>query len=357
MENLKDSIPGITESALELLEAAGFLDVDLLARSTPESLTRELERANSFLHLTTEVPSHEMVATWITRARELVGSEPKIEPTVSESTVKDNVDPLWTAAMLDKAPFALPLPARIIADQQLTVSDIPSAILLEDSTEPPDIRTAHHLPGVRQAKANSTASTSILFRLPEAGQRLEIDTARVRSTMAWAESATNLLVPTVELNERVALIRQTRASTNIGRDPKSRWYIHGVLHNRPRMIAAGAAVTLLLFISTPLAIISSVLLLLNGEMPETFGWVPEWLIVFPMVLPLFGACYLIWGLGGSCRICGQRLFRHGHHRKNSRAHHVRGLGYILPLCFQILIFRWFRWFRCTHCGTPVRLKE
>ena len=90
------------------------------------------------------------------------------------------------------------------------------------------------------------------------------------------------------------------------------------------------------------------------EMPDRFGWVPGWLIVFPLLLPLVGICYLIWGLGGSCRVCGQGLFRHSAHLKNKRAHHMPVLGYIFPLCIQILLFHWFR---CTHCGTPVRLKE
>lgn len=89
-------------------------------------------------------------------------------------------------------------------------------------------------------------------------------------------------------------------------------------------------------------------------MPGRFAWVPPWLLWFPATLPLFGIAWVIWGLNGSCRICGQKLFLHRSHLKNAKAHHVRGLGYIIPLCFQILLFRWFR---CTHCGTPVRLKE
>jgi hypothetical protein len=33
---------------------------------------------------------------------------------------------------------------------------------------------------------------------------------------------------------------------------------------------------------------------------------------------------------------------------------VKVIGYIFPLCVHIILFRWFR---CTHCGTPIRLKE
>ena len=154
--------------------------------------------------------------------------------------------------------------------------------------------------------------------------------------------------------DRVALIRTPRVATNKGRDPRSRWYIRGVLHSHPRSIYLGAVATLLVIIMIPLAMVASALLLASVELPERFGWVPEWLLAVPVALPLFGIAYLIFGLGGSCRICGQKLFTHRSHLKNSKAHHVRGLGYILPLCAQILLFRWFR---CTHCGTPVRLKE
>ena len=59
-------------------------------------------------------------------------------------------------------------------------------------------------------------------------------------------------------------------------------------------------------------------------------------------------------ISGSCLICWQKLFIHRSHLKNAKAHHLPVLGYILPLCFHLLVFRWFR---CTHCGTPVRLKE
>ena len=240
--------------------------------------------------------------------------------------------------------------------RKLSVSDIPPAILLNNYSGDLDVRTGRRLPGVRQAKAKPSAAVGNYVRLSEGGgQKLEIDTTRLRSTSDAGEPLVRIpAVKTSPANDRVALIRAPRSETNKGRDPQSRWYIRGVLHSHPMSITAGAFVTLLLFVATPLAVISSLLLLLSGEMPRDFGWVPGWLIAFPLVLPLFGLCYLIWGLGGSCRICGQNLFRHGRHRKNSRAHHVPGLGYIVPLCFQILMFRWFR---CTHCGTPVRLKE
>jgi hypothetical protein len=355
MESLK-TIPGIGESSLELLEAAGFLDVESIARTDTDELAGELMRANSILRIASETPTREIVAAWISTARGIAGIEEEEEQPVSEEAPVDYEESPQMAVMLNGAPFAIPLPARILMSRQLAVSEIPPAILLNSYSGDFEVRTGRWLPGIRQPKTKPSAASGTYVRLSEGGgQRLEIDTSRLRSTNDVGEPLVRIpAVKTSPANDRVALIRAPRTETNKGRNPESRWYIRGVLHSHPRSIIAGALVTLLLFVVTPIAMISSLLLLLSGEMPQNFKWVPGWLIVLPLILPLFGLCYLIWGFGGSCRICGQNLFRHGRHRKNSRAHHIPGLGYIFPLCFQILLFRWFR---CTHCGTPVRLKE
>jgi hypothetical protein len=78
------------------------------------------------------------------------------------------------------------------------------------------------------------------------------------------------------------------------------------------------------------------------------------LIALPIALPILGLFYAVLANNSSCRVCCQKLFIPKPHLKNSRAHHVKVLGYILPLCAHIILFRWFR---CTHCGTPIRLKE
>ena len=349
-----NAIPGIGKSSLELLEAAGFLSVESLANAGVDELTAELERANSMLQILKKTPSRTLVESWVTSAREITGVTTETE-TVTKMPVDYEKTP-QVAAMLNAAPFAIPLPARILVAENLAVSDIPPAILLNRYSGDLDVRTGQRLPEIRHAKASNHNGSGNYVRLAEtSNSRLEIDTSRLRSTDDLGELKPR--TPAVKVspaNDRVALIRAPRTETNKGRNPESRRYIRGVLHSHPHSITAGAFVTLLAFVTTPLAVISALLLLLSGEMPLEFSWVPGWLIVFPLVLPFFGICYLIWGLGGRCRICGQSLFRHRHHLKNSRAHHIRGLGYILPLCVHILLFRWFR---CTHCGTPVRLKE
>jgi hypothetical protein len=252
------------------------------------------------------------------------------------------------------APVAIPLPARILMNHRLAVADIPAALLFSQCDGAVDVRTKRQLPENRAVKP--AAGAGHFIRIAEStGQRLEIDTSRLRTTsdpLPLPQRTPKVKASPAE--DRIALLRAPRSETNKGRSPESRFYIRGVLHSHPVGIYAGAFVTLLVMLLTPLSVASAVLLLLSGEMPDRFSWVPGWLIVFPLALPLVGICYLIWGLGGSCRICGQGLFRHRPHLKNSRAHRVPGLGYIFPLCIHILLFHWFR---CTHCGTPVRLKE
>ena len=60
------------------------------------------------------------------------------------------------------------------------------------------------------------------------------------------------------------------------------------------------------------------------------------------------------GIGGKCRICNQRLFVPRRCHKHAKAHHIKFVGYVLPLSVHLLLFHWFR---CTYCGTAVRLKK
>ena len=352
MAKLHD-MSGIDDASRELLEAAGFLDMQSLARAGVDGLTGELERANSILRIMPGAPTREQVGQWIREAREAAGM-PDAAPRVELAPVDYESSP-DVAAMLAQAPLAIPLPARVLMTQQLAVADIPPALLLNQFRGEFDVRTGKSLPGNRKPTKPAAAAGAVLRVADGAAQRQELDGARLRSTNEAVRQPKE--VPAVKVSpaaDRVALIRAPRSSTNEGRDPNSRFYIRGVLHSHPSSIMIGALVTLCVMVMIPLAIASSLLLLLSGEMPQRFEWVPGWLIAFPLALPLFGFAYLIWGLGSSCRICGHKLFRASSHFKHKRAHHLPLLGYIVPLCIHVLLFRWFR---CTHCGTPVRLKE
>ena len=346
------NIPGIGKVALELLEVAGFHDLESLAMAEETEVTMELERANEILKITKRPPALANVTKWIAAAREMIGPCPGAEAKgVTHVNYEEVVEVI---AMLEVAPFAIPLPAKLLQEKQLAVSDIPSAIMLNHYPGDLDIRVDEKIPKAPESRARSHASDSV--KLAEATlPRIGIDHSKIKPIGAIGDGKIKPLKsrPQDE-DERVTLIRGPRLETNTGRNRDSRWFIHGVLHNNPLSIAMGAITCLLLVVMIPLAIASAGLLLLSDLVPLHFTWVPKWFLAFPLALPFFGLIYLVWGIHGSCRVCGQKLFVPRVCLKNSKAHHLKFLGYIIPLSFHLLIFKWFR---CTYCGTPIRLKK
>ena len=350
MTNLS-SIPGIAQSSLELLEAAGFSDAESLARAGLDELAKELARANTMLQITDFAPARNSVAEWISAARKLTGVMKDAEVQVA-MPVNYEISP-QVAGMLVNAPFAIPLPAKVLVDQRLEVGDIPPAIFLNRYSGDLEMRVEDR---VAVAKNLRPAAQSNHVRIAEnSGTRLEIDASRIKSTDILAGAAPrSITTDSAPKDERVALIRGPRVETNKGRDPQSRRFVRGVLHSHPLSLGFGAVVTLILAFLLPAAILSAGLLLLSDQMPQSFTWVPKWILVFPLGLPAVGIAWLVWGMNGSCRICGQRMFVPRMCLKNSKAHYIRGLGHIIPTALHMLLFQWFR---CTYCGTPVRLKK
>lgn len=343
-------ISGIGKTSRELLEAAGFTNVQSLAQAGADQLVSELERANGMLQIVKRMPSRIKMEQWILAARDLTGL--KEEALVkAKMPVNFEISP-EVVRMLAAAPFAIPLPARFLMKQKLAVGDIPAAILLNRYCGDLDVRVEDRIPA-SQPSRSATAANNI--RLADtSGTQMEIDTSRIKSTEILSGNAPRKNTQAQGENERVALIRAPRVETNAGRDPQSRRYIRGVLHSHPFAIRIGAVTTLVMMAVLPAGVVSAGLLLLSTQLPARFGWVPEWLLVFPLALPVFGLIYGIWGTSASCRICGQKQFLPKVCLKNSKAHHIRGLGNIIPLCLHILLFQWFR---CIYCGTPIRLKK
>lgn len=350
MTNLR-SIPGIGKSTFELLEAAGFLDVESLAKAGGEELVKELERANQILQITKRAPVLGNVEKWIATARELIGAENDPDAQIL-MPVNYEKSP-QVIELLATAPFAIPLPARQLVERSLAVADIPPAIFLNRYSGDLEVRVDKQLP---KAPPTRPAAAKNIIKMADTGQtRIDIDNSRIKTI---DEVSSRPPQPTTldagEESERVALIRGPRMETNAGRDPKSPFYVRGVLHSHPIAMAFGAFMTLLLVMWIPLAIVATALLMLSDLEQETFSWAPQWLLVFPCSLPLFGLAYLLVSAVRGCRICGQKLFVPRVCMKNPKAHYIRGLGYIVPVCVHMLVFKWFR---CTYCGTPVRLKK
>lgn len=338
----------IQKATLDLFEAAGFHDVESLADSKGDVLHAALKRTNAKHKIVSNGPSRADLEQWIAMARDLVGMAGEAIVMPIDHELSPEVD-----SRLSAAPFALPLPARSLMDALLSVAEIPP--LLNHSSGGLEVKVEEHLPRSIQPRRAAATEYIRLAENSKSSQRFEIDTSKFRSTQNVEKPKRKSGAPkSLAVDERVALICGPRQETNKGRHPESRWYIRGVLHMRPFSVYSGAVVTLLVMVALPCSLVAGALLFLSAELPDFFGWVPKWLLAVPVSLPLLGVFYLILGVNGSCRVCGQKLFVHRSHIKNPKAHRIRGLGYILPLCIHVLVFCWFR---CTHCGTPVRLKE
>jgi Domain of unknown function (DUF4332) len=345
------NLPNMGSSSLELLEAAGFSDAESLTKVGVDALTEELQRANSILKIAGDTPDRARVEQWVLAARELTGADGAI--TVHETVWVNHEILPEIIAKLENAPFAIPLPVKVLIDKQLVVNDIPSAMLLSHYSGELELRADDRSSA---AKPERPAAFSSQVKMADtAVSRVEMDTTRIKSTDEFTGDGPRLIISEAARNdERLALIRGPLEETNRGRDPNSRRYIRGVLHSYPISLSVGAVVTLILVFALPVGIVSAALLLLSSELPEKFGWVPKWLLVFPISLPVLSVAWLIWGMSGSCRICGQKAFVPRRCLKNSKAHHLTGLGYIIPVAIHMLLFKWFR---CSYCGTPVRLKK
>ena len=330
------TIPGIGKASLELLEAAGFHDLESLAKAGEDELTQELQRANRILHIAERAPSPEKVARWISTAREMTDYVAKQEAKVVMPVDYEKVPEV--IAMIAAAPFAIPLPAKVLVAKNLAVADIPAAILLNRYSGDLEVQVGKKSPKTPEARPSNVHQGSI--SLAEASpSRARIDTSRVKPTDAVSSGLVQPLSShSPQGDERINLIRGPRVGTNAGRSPESRWFIRGVLHTHPYSIMAGAIACLVLAVLVPAALAATSLLLLSDLKPTSFAWVPKWILVFPLALPLFGISYLIWGRG-RCRVCGQKLFIPRMCLKNPKAHHVKFLGYIIPVSFHLLVFK------------------
>lgn len=339
-----DRIDGIDDDSLALLEAVGFQTAASLTKIGPIALNRELSRANELLRIARSVPETAQLREWINSAREICG--------VGDASSNDSLDDaengkLTVRELLELSPVAVALPARMLVEKKLGVADVPAALPLDE--------IACYLDTDRMVETATVKSGGGNVRLAETtGAKVEIDASRLRSIEEFADPSAPPVPPPENEADRIALLRSPRKESNEGRDPSSRRYLRGILHKSPLRIYFGALVTLLMMLSIPVAAASAFLLLASNHLPKFFAWVPSWLIVFPLSLPIIALFYAVYGNICTCRVCCQKLFVPKSHLKSPRAHHVKVLGYIFPLCVHILLFRWFR---CTHCGTPIRLKE
>jgi hypothetical protein len=345
-------IPGIDSNAAALLDMAGIRDAKHLGGQNAEKLLEKLRQANEIFHFAGGVPDQAILETWIQNAI-LAASHgkgqfksPSLESAVNYEGIAQVLE------MLGASPCAIPLPGKFLAEKKIRVSDIPAGLLLNRYSGDLDLRVVNpelsqsDLPKRRQAGSTKPdqRSREKIFDVA-AVQTIRPDVAPVHRVVDFKQGSQD---------ERVALICTPLESTNRGKLADSRRFVRGILHPHPWRLRLGAFFALILLPLLPTAVISGFLLLLSSVYPESFFWVPKGLLAFPIALPVIGLGYLFWGVGGKCRVCGQKIFVHKKALKHGKAHRFLRTGFIVPLSIHLLLFSWFR---CSSCGTPVRLKK
>jgi hypothetical protein len=265
--------------------------------------------------------------------------------------------------MLEGAPAAIPLPARHLIEAKVAVAEIPPALLLNRYPGDLEIRVNNRrgprriprAPNLTKTRAISGAYVQISDPSPP---RMQFDSSRMRSFADVAGQRAVLPAPRggppVVPGNSLDLLRTPLEKTNRGRNPQSRRFVRGLLHTHPWQMRFGALFSLAAIGLAAPSFLAALLLLLSDISPLHFHWVSPWLLALPCALVAVGPLYLFFGTRCRCRVCNQRQFFPRACLKNSKAHHITGLGYIIPVALHMLLFRWFR---CTYCGTPVRLKK
>jgi hypothetical protein len=408
-------IEGIGPDDAELLEATGWTDAQALAKADPELLTREIADANAMLKIVARTPERRRVERWISaaaraleapakptsprtrasspagestlprpRRKKALGTEalPPVEtpppaPTATPAADDDRSGEAALAAvsgpvnfeadpdvaeMLAIAPFALPIPARQLAERGIAPSEIAVAPLLNRALGDLEVRVTvekpqrKELPEAPSGHRRATASVQVSDAGLTMGRR-GFDAARVRTIEEAQGDAPPVRASSTKAgmqDERIALLRTPLEKTNRGKKPSSRFYIRGVLHDRPLRVWFGGLFLVLLQLVTPLALIAAPLLILSDQKPRDFAWVPGWIIAFPLAVPILGLLYAMVGIGAKCRVCAQRIYVPKHCLKNRKAHHIPLLGYIGAVALHVIVFKWFN---CTFCGTAIRIKK
>lgn len=410
-------IEGIGSDEVELLEATGWTDPHALAKANPELLVKEITAANEMLRIVARTPERHTVEHWISSAaRFLDPTVPKKRRSRGRAAVADDVPakparrggrksakvavpdmPVVEEApaevpvavvdsgeaalealtgpvnfeaepdvieMLSVAPFALPIPARTLAEKGIAPSEIPVAPLLNRALGDLDVRVTVERPRRKDLPAapadGRRAGAAAAVQVADLGfsfGRRGFDPSKIRTIEDAQGDAPLVRVATAKAgpeDERLTLLRSPRPETNAGRKPGSRFYIRGVLHDRPFLVWFGGLFVVLLQLCIPLAVIAAPLLILSDQVPEKFSWVPGWVIAFPIALPVLALLYGLVGARAKCRVCAQRMYVPKHCLKNRKAHHLPLLGHIGAVALHVMVFKWFN---CTFCGTSIRIKK
>lgn len=378
MPKLED-ITDLPSDAVELLGAVGYLDARDLGEADPGDLVAELVKANKALGIMSDTPTVGHVKTWqetssnyvhiiadeaeseqveeiVDAPQEQEKSDDACEEEESEEGEEGepenggdahsfDIDPNLVnfeedpevQEMLAISPEAVPLHPSLIRRHKLAVADIPEGLLLTQCEGEVEINV---MTSARLAKEQRCESEI---------KRTGLMVSRIRN-FETALTEDHHVKPLDKGKPKESVSVSDGLNAGLGRE--SRRFVRGVLHPNPMSVRVSAFFAALVQVMLAANLIGILGLLIHEQMSgNSMLW---WVVGLSIGLVLSALCYLFWGLGARCRVCGQRQFAPKKCLKNKKAHHIPVIGYIFPTALQAMFFKWFY---CIYCGTAVRLKK
>lgn len=344
-------IENMQPEAIELLEAAGYLDSKTIFEHKVTEITTELIKANNVLQIIDTEPNRAMVEKWLKPIESSFGKQ------LCDESIELDPSLLIKPKDLLNRPFAIPISQNFIKEHHIDTNRLPSGAVrfLNEEHAVKHLNEEHIDESHYKVVSDETAQEkpepeeSSLFDDPlftEKDKQI-LDKSRILTMETFKKEGSSVNAIERDKDREFNLTKTTRKETNEGVDPNSRFYIKGVLHKTVSRFKLGCRSFLLVNIM----ILSSFLIFSLVLVDRDQYW---WAVWAPLLGLLALLLFFTRAQQASCPICNQKQFALKRCLKHKNAHHWPIFGYMLPTAIHALFFKWFR---CIFCGTSVRLKE
>ena len=379
-------IPGLTQQAARLLEAAGIDKPGDLAEQQPDRLFERLAVLNAERQ---EVPGEISLAhvrRWVLNARAMVqttgpAAAVVMAPRIAQDAGMINLDDIPEVLVLDSngsrptaareaEPAAAPRPpAAAPPDWRATRSQQEFKPVIARPAAPPVVAGAElpHQGSVNRLRRAVTGGTGLPPAPAPAPEEPEgemddasaevqaeawksVDKSRFRSFTSY-EAGESGIAP---LERKADPVGAPRSRHVKGGESTPRRIRRGVPYPRPVYLHFGAIVVvlfrillLLVLIGTPIAAVPAFTETHDRGPLVNYLWVVgAWLFS--------GILYVYFASRIRCRVCTNHIFFSKRCFKNVKAHRIPGMGLVASLALHALVFGWFR---CMYCGTAIRVRQ
>jgi hypothetical protein len=345
-------VENMPPEAIELFEAAGYIDAQKIFDQKISDITIELVKANNVLEIIGTTPTREMVLQWLQPLEAKYGIAPEDDSlTVHPGMLIEPEDFI-------NIPHSLPISEQYLKNNNINLVDLPSGKLRFTDKEQAREFIANYKtatlsydvltdPSLAPASELKQAEPTVLFDKPKSFRKESqiLDMSRVLKMETYQNEGSR--ISPIPHREDIHNIKSARIETNKGINPQSKFFVKGVLHKDAPTFKSGCrwfiVVNLLVFLSFAL----TTLVLYDKERFSWAVWSP--LLAVLSIFIYFGVTQR-----SKCPVCNQKQFAPKICRKHKDAHQWPVIGYMLPTSIHALVFKWFR---CIYCGTSVRLKK